>query len=97
MGPSALDLNHFNSVNGHSPVIPKCMGAQQNDPQAVCSTGPINVLQATSNQTYKGLLVRADKRLSRRFQILASWAWSSNVGTPGGGGSNPYAAFAPWG
>jgi hypothetical protein len=97
MGPNAIDLNHFNSVNGHGPVIPSCMGAQQNDPQAVCSTGPINVGQATSNQTYKGLLVRADKRLSRRFQILASWAWSSNVGTPGGGGGNPYAAFAPLG
>jgi hypothetical protein len=43
------------------------------------------------------LLVRADKRLSRRFQMLGSWAWSSNVATPGSGVSNPYAAFAPLG
>jgi hypothetical protein len=95
MGPGGLDLNHFNSVRG--PVIPKCVGAQQNDPLALCSTGPIQVWQGTSNQTYKGLLVRADKRFSHRFQMLGSWAWSSNVGTPGSGVSNPYAAFAPLG
>jgi hypothetical protein len=97
MGPGGLDLNHFNSVDGQGPVIPKCAGAQQNNPQALCSTGPINVSEATSNQTYKGLLVRADKRLSSRFQMLASWAWSSNVGTPSSGANNPYAAFAPLG
>jgi hypothetical protein len=31
--------------------------------------------------TYKGLLVRADKRFSRGFQLLGSWAYSSNTGT----------------
>lgn len=99
MGPGGLDLNHFNRViNGvQTPVIPKCTAAQQNDPQAICSTGPIQVFQATSNQTYKGLLVRADKRFSHRFQALSSWAWSSNVGTPGSGVQNPYSAFAPLG
>ena len=95
MGPGGLDLNHFNSVRG--PVIPKCSGVQQNDPHALCSTGPIQVWQSTSNQTYKGMSVRADKRLSRHFQVLGSWAWSSNVGTPGSGVSNPNAAFAPLG
>jgi hypothetical protein len=81
LGPGGLDLNHFLSARG--PVIHKCTAAQQNDPQAQCSTGPINVWQATSNQTYKGLLVRADKRFSHGFQILGSYAWSSNIGTPG--------------
>ena len=95
MGPSGIDLNHFNSV--HGPVIPKCTAAQQKEPQALCSTGPIQVWQSTSNQTYKGLLARADKRFSHRFQMLASWAWSSNVGTPGSGVVNPYAGFAPLG
>ena len=95
MGPGGLDLNHFNSV--HGPVIPKCTAAQKNDPQAICSTGPIQVWQSTSNQTYKGLLMRAEKRFSHRLQALASWAWSSNVGTPGSGVQNPYAAFAPLG
>ncbi|MBZ5619592.1 MAG: carboxypeptidase regulatory-like domain-containing protein [Acidobacteriia bacterium] len=95
LGPNGLDLNHFNSV--HGPVIPRCIGAQQSDPRALCSTGPINVWQSTSNQTYKGLLVRADKRFSHRFQMLGSYAWSSNIGTPGSGVSNPNAAFAPLG
>src|SRR5262249_5531796 len=91
LGPGGVDLNHFNSVRG--PVIPKCAGAQQNDPRAHCSTGPIQVWQSTSNQTYKGLLLRADKRFSHRFQMLGSYAWSRNVGTPGSGVSNPYVAF----
>ena len=99
MGPGGLDLNHFNRVidGVQTPVIPKCTAAQQKDPQAICSTGPIQGWQSTSNQTYKGLLVRADKRFSHRFQMLASWAWSSNVGTPGSGVQNPYAAAAPLG
>jgi len=87
MGAGGLDLNHFNSVRG--PVIPKCTAAQQNNPLALCSTGPINVWQSTSNQTYKGLLLRADKRFSHGFQMLASYASSSNIGTPGTGTTNP--------
>jgi hypothetical protein len=85
LGAGGVDLNHFNSVRG--PIIPRCAGAQASDPRAICSTGPINVYQATSNQTYKGLLVRADKRFSHRFETLASYAFSSNVGTPGTGGN----------
>ncbi len=92
LGPGGVDLNHFNSVRG--PVIPRCVGAQQNDPLALCSTGPIQVWQGTSNQTYKGLLLRADKRFSHGFQMLASYARSRNVGTPGSGVSNPYASFS---
>ena len=42
LGLGQLDLNHFNSTRG--PVIPGCITeAQRNDPQALCSTGPINV------------------------------------------------------
>jgi hypothetical protein len=96
LGPNGLDLNHFNSVRG--PVIPRCTSAaQQNDPRAACSAGPINVWQSTSNQTYKGLLLRADKRFSRHFQMLGSYAWSSNTGTPGTGVNNPATAFSPTG
>jgi hypothetical protein len=95
LGANGLDLDHFNSTRG--PVIQKCNTAQQNDPLALCSTGPIQVYEATSDQAYKGLLVRADKRFSHRFQTLASWAWSRNIGTPGTGGSNPNAQFAPTG
>jgi len=82
------DLNHFNSALG--PVIPKCVGAQANDPQAICSNGPINFNEAAGRATYKGLLLRADKRLSHRFQVLGSYAYSSNIGTNAGSGYNLY-------
>ena len=88
MGMGGLDLNHFSSVRG--PVIAACKSAaERNDPRALCSTGPIQVWQSTSNQTYKGLLLRADKRFSHRFQMLGSYAWSSNIGSPGTGVGNP--------
>ncbi|MCA1634169.1 MAG: carboxypeptidase regulatory-like domain-containing protein [Acidobacteria bacterium] len=80
-----LDLNHFNSARG--PVIPRCLDqAQRNDPRALCSTGPINIQTNAGRATYKGLLVRADKRFSRGFQLLGSWAYSSNTGTNTGNG-----------
>ena len=85
LGGGGIDLNHYNSVRG--PVIQRCTGAQQNDPQALCSTGPINVWQGASRQTYKGLLVRAEKRFSHRYQVLGSYAYSSNTGTAGTGGA----------
>jgi hypothetical protein len=85
LGSGGVDLNYFNSVFP-GPIIQKCVGAEQNDPRALCSTGPINVWEAASRQTYKGLLVRADKRFSHRFQFLGSYAYSSNTGTAGTGG-----------
>jgi hypothetical protein len=74
-----VDLNHYNSVRG--PVIPKCVGAQANDPDAICSLGSINVQEDYQRATYKGLLVRADHRFSRNFQVLGSYAYSSDRGT----------------
>ncbi len=80
IGLGFLDLNRFNSARG--PVIPRCLTeAQRNDPNALCSTGAINMLINAGRATYKGLLVRADKRFSRGFQILGSWAVSRNTGT----------------
>jgi hypothetical protein len=81
-GGGAVDLNHFNSA--HGPVIQSCAPAQKNDPQILCSNGTINVQEAAGVATYKGLLVRADKRFSHGFQFLASWAYSSNTGTNSG-------------
>jgi Carboxypeptidase regulatory-like domain len=78
------DLNHFNSTAG--PVISVCSAAQRNDPQAICSTGPIVVSQLAGRANYKGLLFRADKRFSRGFQMLASYAYSTNRGTNAGNG-----------
>ena len=81
-----LDLNHYNSVAER--VIPKCITAQQTDPQARCSTGPIEIWEAAGRATYKGLLLRADKRFSHRLQFLASYAYSSNTGNNNSSGFN---------
>ena len=82
----AFDVNHFNSVRG--PVIPACSPVERNDPQALCSNGPINVYVAPYRFTYKGLLLRAEKRFSHGFQALGSYAYSSNTGTNAGTGFN---------
>jgi hypothetical protein len=80
-----LDLNHFNSARG--PVIPRCLtDAERNDSQALCSNGVISVQTNAGRATYKGLLVRADKRFSRGLQLLGSWAYSSNTGINAGNG-----------
>jgi hypothetical protein len=84
----AIDLNHFESARG--PVIPKCVGTQRDDPQALCSNGAINVQVAAGRVTYKGLLLRADKRLSHGFQLLGSYAYSSNTGTNGTGAGSGF-------
>ena len=81
-----LDLNHFNSIRG--PVIRQCTGTQQNDPQALCSTGQISVREAAGRASYKGLLLRADKRISHGFQFLGSYAYSSNTGNNNSNGFN---------
>jgi hypothetical protein len=86
LGASGIDLNHFNSARG--PVIQVCSAGQGNDPQAVCSSGAINVQQSAGRATYKGLLLKADKRFSRSFQVLASYAYSSNTGTNTASGFN---------
>lgn len=82
----AIDVNHFNSTRG--PVIPACTAAQRNDPETLCSLGPINVYEAPYRSTYKGLLLRAEKRFSRGFQVLGSYAYSSNTGNNTGSGFN---------
>ncbi len=85
-GPAGfLDFNHFNSVRG--PVLPRCVGAQRDDPKALCSLGPINVFANFGRAVYKALLLRVDRRFSRGFQLLASYAYSSNVGLNSGAGS----------
>jgi hypothetical protein len=85
VGLGQPDLNHFNSARG--PAISRCLTeAQRNDPLALCSTGAINVQNSAGRATYKGLLVRADKHFSHGFQLLGSWAYSSNTGTNIGNG-----------
>jgi hypothetical protein len=85
LGANGVDVNHYNSIRG--PVIRACATADDaNNPTAVCSRGPINVAHNPARATNKILAVRADKRFSRGFQFLGSWAYSSSTGTDSGNG-----------
>src|SRR5262249_8564374 len=70
------------------PVIAKCSESQRSYVQATCSLGPINVHVAPARATYRGVLLRAEKRLSKGFQFLGSYAYSNTAGTNGANGFN---------
>ena len=78
MDTGAIDFNRWNSVSGS--VIPACAAQQALDPKARCSTGPIEVQLSTGNSRYAGLLVKLDRRWSRRFPFTVAYALASNVG-----------------
>ena len=70
---SSVDYNHFSAVNG--PVIPMCPSAPNDfDPTHQCSNGQISFWYPGGNATYKGLLLKVDKRFSHRYQFTASYA-----------------------
>jgi hypothetical protein len=72
-----VDLNHYNAVSG--PVIPPCTAATATVPLVNCSNGPIGTTNSGGRGTYKGLLVRADKRFSHRHQVGVSYALASDI------------------
>ncbi|MBL8215423.1 MAG: TonB-dependent receptor [Bryobacterales bacterium] len=79
MDTGPIDFNRWSSARG--PVIPACVGAQQTlDPTARCSTGPIEVQLSAGTSRYTGLLLKLDRRWSRRYQFTASYARGRNVG-----------------
>lgn len=69
---ASVDFNRFNAING--PVIPRCSAAQGNDPNAQCSSGPINFWWPGAEAEYTALLLKVDKRFSKRYQFAASYA-----------------------
>ncbi|MEP6963034.1 MAG: TonB-dependent receptor, partial [Acidobacteriota bacterium] len=73
-----IDLNRWNSASG--PVIPKCIGQQALDPNARCSTGPIGVQFSAGRSRYQGLLLKLDRRWTRRYQLSVAYALASSVG-----------------
>ncbi len=75
------DQNHWTSVTG--PVIPACTGGQALLPLANCSTGAIDFDISGARSTYKGLLLKLNKRFSRNFSFLASYAYQSLDGYNG--------------
>jgi len=80
---NGIDYNRWNSSGGA--VIPRCVGSQRTDITARCSNGSMFFDTTIGRARYGGLLVRVEKRLSRGFQFLASYALSSYVGTNGTG------------
>lgn len=78
---ASVDYNKYNSIAG--PVIGRCAtAAQANDPNAQCSSGPMNFWWPGATSKYKGLLVKADKRLSNRYMLSGSYAlqFSDSIG-----------------
>ena len=72
-----VDLNHFYSVAG--PVIPACTAANETLPFVGCSNGPIEASISGGRSTYKGLLVRAERRFSGRFEAQAAYSLQNLV------------------
>jgi hypothetical protein len=76
------DLNHFYAAQG--PVIPACASAAEAlNPAADCSTGVLQFDVSGGRSTYKGLLLRIDKRLSRNFMFVTSYAYQDINGYNG--------------
>ncbi|MBI1787290.1 MAG: TonB-dependent receptor [Acidobacteria bacterium] len=80
-----LDYNRYNRFIGgrQSPVIPQCQGAAGSDPKAQCSKGGISFWTPGGRQVYNAMLVKLDKRFSRRFQFTASYALTDQHGNNG--------------
>jgi hypothetical protein len=83
VGIGPVDVNLYDRPEDRGgPVIPKCVDDEQRtDPHAHCSTGPINIVQPVGRASYRGLLIKAEKRLSHGFSFVGSWAFSKNTGT----------------
>ena len=81
----ALDRNRFNRYIGgvQTPVLPICKGTQASIPGFGCSTGNIDFWEPSGRSIYNGMLVKADKRMSRRFQFTASYALTAQYGYNG--------------
>lgn len=81
-----VDRNRFNRfVNGvQSPVIPRCTSAAQvADPNANCSQGAISFWTPEGRGVYNGLLVKLDKRFSKRYLFTVSYALTDQSGING--------------
>jgi hypothetical protein len=81
----ALDTNRFNRfINGvQTPIIPICTPAQAAIPKFECSTGSITFWTPGGRTVYNALLVKVDKRFSKRYQLTAGYALSDQHGYNG--------------
>jgi len=94
--PGVQDINHFYAARG--PALPICSSQQQRDPAAQCSLGPITEIGAMGHGEFRGLLVRVEKRYTGRWQLLASYSYSSANGNgfaSGYNNDNPLSNYGP--
>lgn len=77
-----IDENRWKRyINGvRSPVIPACTGTQASIPGYPCSTGPITFWVPGGRSVYNAMLVKLDKRFSKRYQFTASYALTDQHG-----------------
>ncbi len=81
-----LDLNRFQRrINGvQTPVIPRCANAAQvSDPNAQCSNGSISFWVPGGRGVYNAMLLKLDKRFSKRYLFTASYALTGQSGING--------------
>ncbi len=93
---ASVDYNKFDSIQG--PVIPRCTTAEQaNNPAAQCSSGAMNFWWPGATAVYKGLLLKADKRFSRRYMLSASYAlqFSDSIGDVTQNLNDYFATYGP--
>ena len=75
-----LDLNRFaRTIDGLSPVIPRCATNPDFNINDVCSTGPITIWSPEGRTVYDGLLMKLQKRYAHRYQFVASYAFQKNL------------------
>ncbi len=88
-----IDYNHWNAASG--PVIPVCQGDQALDPTAECSEGPIEMRTPAGRSRYAALMVSAEKRMAKNFELTANYTFQSQVGYNGRIDATKW--FASWG
>jgi hypothetical protein len=74
----SLDYNRFFRATG--PVIPRCTGNQASQPLANCSTGPIGIRAPIGRSNYNAMLLKLEKRFSKRYQFMLSYALQNSHG-----------------
>jgi hypothetical protein len=86
-----IDLNRSTRViNGvPSPVIPFCSPSQYYVPGQQCSTGSITFWVPEGRVVYDGLLVKLQKRFSKRYQFIASYALQKELAEATSGAGVP--------
>ena len=63
-----------------SPVLPICAPAQISDPNAICGTAAFTFWDPGGRQVYNAMLLKVDKRFSKRYLFTASYALTSQHG-----------------